>query len=234
MALKPYLPVTDGGKNTWIINFDETLGGYATKLSLTKPTTDGVHADRLAINYSMAFVTASQAFEFTCVTTKNTLINGMSAGIIEDYAVFVPPGETPPPAAVEPGVFRRISALVKTIKANKNYTQAIGEALGIIGSEPITDSDLADTVKTVLKAKIKGDYINIKYLKGSLTGIILECKRGTELVFTLVDKITEVNYVDRRPNLIPGQPETRVYRAWCVIKGEKVGVVSDTISITVN
>ena len=78
MAVNPYLPVTDGGKNTWIMSFDDSLGSFAPKLSLTTATTDGVHADWMAINYSMAFVIASQAFEFSCATTKNTLMNGMT------------------------------------------------------------------------------------------------------------------------------------------------------------
>ena len=232
MALKPYLPTTELGKDNWLTNFDSKLEGYASKLKLDKPTTDSVHNDKLANSYGIALTTASQNFEFKCVTYKNASMTSNSTGAILDFPVFVSP--VAPLLAVEPGIFKRIAALVRTIKAHPNYTKDIGDDLGIIGSEPITESTLADEVKNVLKAKVRGKYINVKYLKGSLTGIILECKRGTELVFTLVDKITEVNYVDRRPNLIPGQPETRVYRAWCVIKGEKVGVVSDTISITVN
>jgi len=85
----------------------------------------------------------------------------------------------------------------------------IGEALGIIGSDPVTDSSIAEEIKTILKAKIVGLYVNVKYLKGNLTCIKLECMRGSETEFTFLDTAIEVNYVDRRPNLAPGKPETR-------------------------
>ena len=232
MAATPYLPTTQTGKLAWLQNFDLKLGDYDTKLTILPATITSVHADTLALGHGLALGDAAQPFDFRCTTYKVTLMNGVSTGAVLDVPVFTAP--LAPPAAVQPGIFRRIGALVKTIKAHPNYTSDIGDDLEINGAEPSSDSAMAAEVKTILKPRKVGLYINIKYLKKTLSAAKLDCKRGSETEFSYLDTAIEANYVDRRPNLVPGQPETRQYRGWCVIKGEIVGVVSDVVSITVN
>ena len=231
MAHKTFIPRSEGGKNNWLINFDDKLGGYQAKFTLKDECLAGVHADRMAMGYSLTISLASKNFDVSGTTYKTSIINGISTGAVLDFPIFSMP--TTPDVAVEPGIFKRISALVKTIKAHKNYTEAIGRDLGIIGPESSINSD-DPKIKTTLKAKIIGKDIRIKYLKGKLGAILLECRRGAETEFTLVEKVTQSFYLDTRPNLIEGQPEVRQYRAWCVIKDEVIGMVSNTISITIN
>ena len=229
---KRYLPATDGGRDSWLKNLASKLpGAYATKFSLTKAQTDGVTADSVGYSYSLALVKAAITFEQQTVSHKDALRNG-PVGASADTPVFIAPPNAPL-AAVAPGIFIRTCQLVQLIKKNVNYSDDIGKDLGIIGAETVT-SLMADEVKVVITARLAGGKVIIKYIKGNVDGILLECKRGSETVFTQVDKITKPTFSDDRPNLIPGQAEARQYRAWCIIKDAIVGQVSDIIIISVN
>ena len=70
-------------------------------------------------------------------------------------------------------------------------------------------------------------------LKGQSDGARIECKRGSETVFTTVTNVSKSKFIDERPNLIPNLPEKRQYRVW-FLKGDKVvGIVSTIVTITV-
>lgn len=231
---KRYLPPTDSGRESWLKNLASKLSSttYSTKFSLTKAQTDGATADSMCFSYGLALVKAASTFEQQTVSHKDAYRNG-PVGAIADTPIFIAPPNAPL-LAVAPGIFVRICELVQLIKKNKNYSEDIGRDLGIIGVENAVSSAVADELKVIITAKQAGGKVVIKYVKGKVDGIMLECKRGNETVFTLVDKITKNTFSDSRPNLIAGQAEARQYRAWCIIKDEIVGVVSNVIIISVD
>ena len=228
--VQSYMPHGDKEKETWMNNFDGKLPGYATKFGLTKDQLAIVHNDRLAFSYGLLEVEASKTFEHNCVTFKDDIRNGVETNLVSDFPVFVPPDN--PPLAVAPGIFRRTGRFVTTLKANAAFTDAIGEDLGIIGAD-YQGKDNIEDYQTKLTVKQSGGTVQLKYVKGDLDGIKLESKRGTETDFTLLDKITQTTFTDKRPVLVAGVPEVRQYRAWCIIKDEIVGQVSDVVSVTV-
>ena len=231
MEQNPYLPTGDAAKDVWLGNFDEKLPGYSKKFVFDKPTTDSVHNDRLAFSYSMLLVEGVKTFEHNCVKYKKDIKLGELTNLIIETPVFVAPAGAPL-IAVAPGIFKRIAKLVKVIKNHPAYTEAIGKDLGIIGSENL-GKDNPNDLKVVLTVKEAGGKIILKYYKGELDGVKIESKRGAEIEFTLLDKITQISYEDDRPMLLTGVPEIRQYRVWPILKDKIVGKVSDVVSITV-
>ena len=230
--MKPttYLPNGDNEKAAWMINFDEKFPTYATKFGFSNEAIVANHHDRLAFTYGLMMVEAAKTFEHQSVTFKDAIRNGTETNLVIDIPVFTPPAN--PPLAVAPGIFRRVSKLVTTFKANALYTEAIGQDLGIIGADYL-GKDNPDDIQVKLTVKQSGGSVQLKYVKGDLDGIKLESKRGTETEFSLLDKITQTTFTDKRPVLVTGVPEVRQYRAWCIIKDEIVGQVSDVVSVTV-
>ena len=118
----------------------------------------------------------------------------------------------------------------KIIKSLKNYTPAIGDDLQIIGSlRPVTDFT---RVKPVLSHKVNAQIAYIKFKKDGTNGIRLFSKRGNETEFTMLDHSSISPYADNRPKL-SNQPETREYYAVFIIDMNEVGLVSDSIKVTI-
>ena len=62
-------------------------------------------------------------------------------------------------------------------------------------------------------------------------GVNLYCQRGSETTPSFLARDTNSPYVDNRPLLVAGQPETRTYTAIYVVNDEEIGLVSDAVSV---
>ena len=228
---KSYLPNGNALRGTWLSNFNIKLSlALATKLGLTTEEKAALVADTGVFLYSLILTEAAKSFEHQCVTFELSMRNGP----IGTDAIVIPVlgavGVAPEPVAA--GIFARVRELVRKIKLSASYTDDLGQALGIIGSEP--EAKIAqDDSMPILAGKIVAGNVQIKYTRGEHDGIKLESKRGTETKFILLDKINKPTYSDKRPNLVEGQPEKREYRAWFFKGDEVVGQVSAVITVAV-
>jgi hypothetical protein len=123
-----------------------------------------------------------------------------------------------------------IRALSNQIKSAPDYTEAMGHALGIIGSDTVFDK--ADA-KPNLTANKEGNWIVVGFNKNKADGIHVYSRRSGEKDFSFLAADTVPPYHDKRPNLVPGQAETREYKAWYFSDEDIIGQESDVISITV-
>lgn len=231
MKKSSYIPNGNAQRGTWLSNLNNKLvPALVTLLGLSADDKTGLNADTLAFMYSLVLTESSKTFEHQCVTYQLVLRNGPQGKAVEVVPVFNILGVAP--EAVAAGIFTRARKLIRKIKASPNYTDTIGQALGIIGSDAEAKS-AQDEVMPILSGKMVAGFAQIKYIKGANDGIKLESRRGTETNFTLLEKINKSVYTDTRPNLIAGQPEKREYRAWFFKNDEVVGQVSAVITITV-
>ena len=225
-----FLPSGNAQRGIWLNNFKNKLTvALIAKLGLSKEETDALTADTLSFSYCLLLTEAAKTFEHQCVTYQLAMRNGPQEATVIAVPIFSVSGVVPD--AVTAGIFNRVSKLVKKIKASANYTNDIGKALGIIGSEMEAKS-ATDGVMPILSAKVLEGEVQIKYTRGKNDGIRLECRRGAETEFTLVEKINKTVYLDKRPNLIVGKPEKREYRGWFFIGDDGVGVMSAVITVT--
>ena len=120
--------------------------------------------------------------------------------------------------------------LVGKMKKHDDYTEALGETLGVIGEEHIMDSGSA---QPVLKDKSEGGLIIVGFNLFGWDGINIyrELDNGAGMVFIARD--TDAPYYDTTPKLDPTKPEKRQYQAYFVDGDDQIGLPSDILTIIV-
>ena len=228
MAKSYYLPITDKEKAVWLKNFSIKFNGYATSLGFTAADATAVANDSAAFSYMLDVIEAFKSETQERVGFKDILRDGPLGAVIG--AMPSVPVFPAAPAGVPAGVFPRVNAIVKRMKAHPAYTEAIGKDCGIIGAETVI---VAAVLKPVLAVSKEGGNVIINYKKGAAAGIRLLSKRGNETEFTLLSVVNKTSFKDTRANLVAGQPETRHYCAWFIIDDEAVGQCSDDVTFVV-
>jgi hypothetical protein len=198
-----YIPHSDDSLNTWLLTLSPKLGIHGPTLGMTGPDVAGMQGECTALSDSILGVG----------TERNTLRNTVNA---KD--------------TLRTSTLTDIRKLVKTLKANPNYTEAIGKDLGIIGDESTFDATIA---KPTLKIVMTGGQATIHFAKGHSNGIRLYGKRASETTFTFLALDTHAPYHDTRDNFTPGTPELRQFYAYYIdIHDTQYGQQSDTVSVT--
>jgi len=119
---------------------------------------------------------------------------------------------------------------IRHMKSHDNYKEAMGETLGVIGTE--IEIDL-DNVQTKLKATKKFNGVELKFTLKNCDGGNIYSKRKDEKDFSLLKFVTHPQAMDMRPNLDPNMPEERQYLVVLVVNDEEVGKASDIVTETV-
>jgi hypothetical protein len=122
-----------------------------------------------------------------------------------------------------------IRALSNQIKAAPDYTEAMGQELGIIGTDSIFEKS---TAKPKISVGKEGNTVVVKFIKEKADGVYIYSRRSGEKEFTLLGVDTVPPYHDKRPNLVTGQTEMREYKAWYFLDEDIIGQESDVASIT--
>ena len=136
---------------------------------------------------------------------------------------------TPPTTAVPDGIFERLDAYVKRIRASPNYTDAIGTELGIM---PSKGEDFVETeMKPVLKAtSMPGSVVEVTFKRGKSDGVLIETKVDNATAWASAG-----NYFKSPASInIPdgtGLPHSVQVRARYIIGNEPVGLNSDTVNV---
>ena len=227
MAKDYYLPRSDKKKTLWLNNFTVRLPYYAATLGINQATLTSVQNDAKMFEYSVKLVDSFSKIKKDKTTFKNQIRDGPETKTPLNVPQFSIPK---PPAAVPPGIFKRITSLVRKIKVHDNYTPAIGKHLDIIGPDTYLD---INTLKPKLKVRFAADRPIIKYRKGKTDGVDIYVDRddGKGFVFLATDK--EPDYID--PTEVPEGVKSIVwrYRARYRIGEKQVGQFSNTVSIIV-
>jgi len=120
--------------------------------------------------------------------------------------------------------------LAQRIKTSTTYTEVIGDQLNIIGPEDSTDMTQE---KPVLAAVIKlAGVVEIGFNKKDAEGVHLYGMRDGEAGYTLLASETHSPYVDNRPLLAAGKPETRQYKAMFFLGKSEIGLPSAVVIAT--
>jgi hypothetical protein len=109
--------------------------------------------------------------------------------------------------------------LAQRIKKSTAYTDVIGKQLNIIGAE---DTTLFASVKA-------GGVVEIDFNKMDAEGVHIYGMRDGETVFSYLASETHAAYVDNRPLLAAGKPETRQYKAVFFIGKSEIGLTSAVV-----
>ena len=228
MAKSDYINPNDDQFVAQLNTFKTGIGGYAALLGVTPAQVTSQAADADYLSYVVACQEIMSGGSQQWTAWKNLTRGG---GTAPPSGAPVAPVFPAAVAAVPPGVEVRFRALAKQIKANANYNAAIGQALGIEGSQQ-TGPDLG-TVQPVIDATLMGGAVKIGWGWGGNSQFLDICEiqvdRGQGWVFLASD--TTPNYTDTAA--LPAAPVKWKYRAIYRVGDHQVGVWSDVKEIVV-
>ncbi len=230
MAKSNYLDPSDDGFAHQLITFKNAIGAYAAGLGLTPAQVSAQAADADYFSYVLALqeLMANSAKQWTAWKT----LERMGGSVPPTGAPVAPTFPTPVPV-VAPGIESRFRALVKQIKANTDYNESIGAALGIEGSEQL-GPDYA-TLTPVLDLSINGGRVDIGWGWQGYSAFLDQCElqvdRGDGKGFVLLAIDTTPGYTDTQP--FPSAPAKWTYQAIYRVADNRAGQWSAPASVTV-
>jgi hypothetical protein len=230
MAKADYIAPNDDAFNAQLQTFKNVIANYSPLLGVTAAQITAQAADAAYYDYVLKCnkLMANAALQWTAWRNL-TRAGGTPPASGAPVAPVFPTAVT----AVAPGIEVRFRALVQLLKANPNYNETIGLALGIEGSQQV-GPDLT-TVQPVIDAIISGNHVNVKWGWGGNSAYLdiceLQVDRGDGKGFGLLAFDTTPNYTDTQP--FPAAPATWTYRAIYRVGDAQVGVWSNPESVTV-
>jgi hypothetical protein len=236
MSKEFYLPDDDNGKEAWLNNFAAKLPTYATTLGLAAATITQTEADATNFTAGMTALTAYKKYAKNITAYKNHLrdgdVNNTPIGTLAD-----PPDLPAFSASIIGNIFGRNRKLVNTLKNNANYTLAIGQNLGIEGTEentggPATQKSAAE--KPILTIVLQsGGHPLVKWTKGINTSLKIMVDRGTG-VFGFLAIDTHPDYLDTAPLPVIGTSAIWKYMAiYLDSDDDEIGQWSEVAQVTV-
>ena len=226
MRKQHYLPSGTNERGVWLSNFSTKLPDHATTLGVDAATVTSVQNDA---QFYLFIVTSHSAYkekgkEWTAYK------NLMSEGGPGDGAVPAAPGLGTVPTLVLPGIFDRVRALVRQIKSAGGYTEAIGQDLGVIGSDLVVDFA---NMKPTLTYHLDAGHPVIEWKKGLADGLKIFVNRdGSGFQYLDMDK--RPNYKDTHTLPDVGTSTIWMYKAIYVTGDfEETGQFSDELAVTV-
>jgi hypothetical protein len=232
MKRQDYFPTRRADQPAWLMNFARKLAVYAPQLDLPPETVAAAVADALAFAHALGvWINGVRRFAESCSASLETLATGecQELFILPTYtAADVPEGVGP----VLPGAQTRLFKMVQIIKFSPGYTPSMGIDMGIVTPPtPAVGSQRIVLDATVLPGP-DGQRVSLAFLKYGHDGASVQSQRGGG-AWEDLGICTRSPFMDERPLLIPGVPETRNYRACYWHKGQSTGDWSDVVSVTV-
>ncbi len=223
-----YIPNSDADRNVWLGNFSIKINTYASAVGITAGEVTAIQKDAAMYTYIINMLEAYKQTVNNITSYKNLLKHAVGQQHLG--AIPNPLALGTAPAIVTEGVFDRISKLVKRIKASTNYTEAMGNDLGIIAPVQVFD---VNSLQPELKVNLDGDRPHIKCAKGYSDGVDLYVDRKDGSGFVLIGRLTKPDYIDivnLPPNVLLAEWD---YKARYVIDNNTVGIMSSIASIVV-
>ena len=230
MAKTDYIQTNDDAFNLQQQTFKNGIGGYSALLGLTAGQIAAQAADAAYFDYTLKCLAVMSNGSQQWTAWKSLTRGGGTAPASSAPVAPVFPTAV---AAVAPGIEARFRALVQLIKANPNYNDSIGQALGMEGAQQ-TGPNLT-TVQPIIDAVISGNHVTVKWGWGGNSTHLDICEiqvdRADGHGFGLLTYDTTPNYTDTQP--FPAAPAKWTYKAIYRVGDAQVGVWSLPVSVTV-
>lgn len=203
MAKSDYFPRPDGELLVWHDRFRANVAAHLAELGLTDADIADIDQDNQELHAKIAASNAAAAAARHATTDKYNSRSKIEA---------------------------RVRAMVRRIKAHPKYTEALGNLIGIVGTEISVDLSEAKPVLTAIDQT--AGVVALSFQKNKSEGVNIYCQRENEAEFVFLARHTAPRYTDNRPLLIAGKPELRRYSAIFVQKDHEVGLFSDELVVT--
>ncbi len=224
MAKNYYLPRDDSGKARLLEHLARRLPAYAETLEVSAADIASLQADAAAFRHDIAATDSIQANARHWTAYKNLQRDG---GVRVNPLPQLP--HLPPPARdVAPGIVPRLIALVSRLKTARQYSEAIGHDLQIIGPEQRVEPD--DWKPIIATGAVAGQPV-LKWPKGDADAIEIWADRGDGQGFRLATITSSVDYTDTSAR--PATGAVWKYKAIYRLRDTRVGEWSGEVSVAV-
>jgi hypothetical protein len=230
MPKSDYLNPSDPPFAAQLLTFKNAIGGYAPGLGLTpaQVTTQAADADYFDYAVTRQTIASNDAQQWT--GWKDLIRGGGTPPGCGRAGVSRPPGRRRPR---RPPHRPRFRALVKLIKANPAYSEAMGQALGIEGSQQLSPD--YTTLAPVIDLSISGGQVSVNWGWQGFSAFLNQCElqvdRADSKGFVLLAIDTTPGYTDTTP--FPSAPAKWTYQAIYRVGDNRVGQWSNPVSIAV-
>ncbi len=202
-----YLPSSDDALSVWAQNFKAKIGANATAMGWPGDMQDALESQSTSISSAvLAKETALTAYRQAVEAADTTLMTAKAY----------------------------IRQQVGAGKKSATYTEAAGEALGVIGGggdfDPATYQAKVKSVRLIGAARV-----SVGFVRGfeQVKGMRLFSRLQGQSAWRTVETATSSPIVDATPLAQPGVPEVREYRVRGVVRNEEIGAPSDPVIVTV-
>ena len=224
MAKNYYLPKDDSGKAELLEHLASRLPIYTDTLEVSAADITSLQADAAAFRYTLTSFNAVQANAKLWTAFKTLQRDGGVGSTAFPHAPNLPA----PVPAVPLGIIPRLTALVSRLKTARNYTEAIGQDLRIVGTEQTVDTS---GWKPIIDLASEAGHPIIKWPKGDAESIEIWADRGDNNGFGLAAVTTAPAYTDTSTK--PAAGAVWKYKAIYRLRDAQVGQWSDVVSVAV-
>jgi hypothetical protein len=231
MKRQDYYPKRVADHPAWHLNYADRLHDKGAEIGLSAADVAASVNDSRFLGYALGgWKTAVSEFGPAATSELETLKNG-TGGTAFTLPVFSPPALPAGLTPVLPGALARIFRFVQAIKAAPGYTEGLGLLLGIVGAEDSAEHDMPEFALGVEQG-VGCQCVKIRFKKYGHYAVAIYSQRGTgEWEFLAITANSP--YEDKRPLLVPGQPEVRAYKMRHWDAGAESGSWTDVASVTV-
>ena len=219
-----YMPKDDAGKAALLDHLAKHLPAHAATLGLTEADINEVKADAEAFRYTLSALNTVQSNGKLWTAFKNLQRDGGTGSTAYPNVSNLPA----PVPAVPLGIIPRLTNLVARIKAARNYSDAVGQDLDIVGS---LQAAATDGAKPILDITTKAGRPNIQWSKGKADALEIWVDRSDDKGFALFTIASSPRVPDPTP--LPASPARWKYKAIYRLKDVQIGDWSDVVSVTV-
>ena len=224
MAKNYYMPKDDSGKAELLEHLANRLPIYAELLEISTADINSLQADAAAFRYTLSAFNVVQGNGRLWTAFKNLQRDGGTG-----TTAYPPAANLPAPAQAVPlGIVPRLSGLIARIKTARNYSDAIGQDLNIVGTTQIVDPT---SWKPVIDISVTAGRPTLQWSKGTADSIEVWADRGDDKGFHFYAVTTDPNFTDTTAG--PATAALWKYKAIYRLRDEQVGNWSDVISVAV-
>ena len=226
MKRKSYYPSTTGAMLPFLQNICAKAPNYVVSLGITGPEQSFLNLMCSLWNALTDFQNRAKRFAEEWTSLREACFVGPPNAPAPAWPVWT--GPATPPVGLTTGCGIRLRAIVRRWKSAPGYTLAIGDDLGIVGSEINLDPDSA---QPDLRVTLVAGHPQISASPQMFDAVEIEVNRGSG--FTLLDITTGSPVVDTHPLPPAGQSGVWTYRGILRQNNARVGQWSLSVPVPV-
>ncbi len=237
MALQRFFPRRSNEQAIWYGRFGRALHELAPILDLPPVEVTGIIIDALYLEHCLRVqVSQVRSFNKAVTAAMRQLVHGQGTEpvVMPSYKAPALPGAVgglPAVVPVRPGAHQRIMKFIQIIKARPAYTRALGKQLGVVGAGEAA-AVLAPTFTVETLTAPQGQHVRVRFRKHGRKAVVIFSRRGGG-DWEMLGVDMKSPFIDKRPPLVAGRPETREYRLQFFEDDRVTGNFSTVATITV-